>query len=79
MKDEAQAFIKMIVNKMSTVIDGTDDTLNPKAMAYEGKYKLKQKPMNLVKNLVRLKIEFKSGREALWTIYLARSPNLGKQ
>ena len=29
MKDEAEAFIKMIVNKMSTVIDGTDDTLDP--------------------------------------------------
>ena len=24
MKDEAEAFIKMIVNKMSTVIDGTE-------------------------------------------------------
>lgn len=79
MKDEAEVFIKMIVSKMSTVIDGTDDTLDPKAMAYEDKYKLKRKAKSLIKILVRLKIEFTSGREALWTIYLVRSPNLLKQ
>lgn len=45
MKDEALAFIKMIVNKISErntismVIAGSDDAFDPKTVAYEDKYK----------------------------------------
>ena len=45
MKDEALAFIKMIVNKISEqntismVIAGSDDAFDLKTVAYEDKYK----------------------------------------
>lgn len=45
MKDEALAFIKMIVNKISErntismVIAGSDDAFDPKTVACEDKYK----------------------------------------
>ena len=45
MKDEALAFIKMIVNKISErntismIIPGSDDAFDPKTVAYEDKYK----------------------------------------
>ena len=45
MKDEALAFIKMIVNKISErntismVIAGCDDAFDPKTVAYKDKYK----------------------------------------
>ena len=72
MKNEAQVFIKKIINKMSernpmsTVIARSADAFDPKVLVNEDKDKLKQKVKNLIQKLVGLKlIEFKAGDKAL--------------